>query len=54
MLCCGAKKDITASHGGTSFTDALSDPEGDWVVEVNEVMSTERARAVVNIEQPFC
>ena len=42
-------RDITDSSGSTSFRTALNDPKGDWVVEITEVMSGERARAMIRI-----
>jgi len=45
----GGNRDIVSAGGSTSFSTALNDPPGDWYVEITEVMSGERSRAVVNI-----
>jgi len=45
----GGNRDIVSASGSTSFRTALNDPAGDWYVEITEVMSGERSRAVVNI-----
>ena len=42
-------RDIESSSGSTGFRTALNDPQGDWVVEITEVMSGESVRAVISI-----
>ena len=46
----GGNRDIVSGAGSFSFSTALNDPKGAWVLEVTEVMSGERARAVIDIQ----
>ncbi len=46
----GGNRDIVNSAGAASFRTALNDPAGDWIVEVTEVASGERDRAVIKVE----
>lgn len=45
----GGNRDILNASGSTSFRTALNDPAGDWYVEITEVMSGERSRAVIAV-----
>ncbi len=45
----GGNRDILNGSGNTSFRTALNDPAGDWYLEITEVMSGERSRAVITI-----
>jgi hypothetical protein len=46
----GGNRNIEGSSGMSSFRTALNDPSGDWLIEVAETASGERARKVVAIE----
>ena len=46
----GGNRDIVDASGSTSFTPALNDPAGLWHIEIIEVMSGERALAVITIK----
>jgi len=46
----GGNRSIDNSSGNSSFRPALNDPAGEWLVEVMETASGERARKVIRID----